>query len=560
MGSRWGPLKREGLGDRGGGGRVFERLHAGSSSALAEAAHRSAIAEQFCQRRLGFDRGNATSAIGFHNPASSLHDVADEIAVEVVEENVEEVAEEASEAAAAEAGAGDTAARRRRRRRPGAKPGAGDGAEGGESVESAAAAAERAEKDRSQMLVHVDDDKIQIAILEGRTLVEHYTAHRRAQSIAGNVYLGKVQNVLPGMEAAFVDIGTPKNAVLYAGDVRYVAEEYPGTTPRIEEILTVGQSVLVQVVKDPMGAKGARLTTEISLPGRFVVLVPETDSTGISRRLPESERDRLRSILDRIRPDGFGIIVRTAAEETTERQLQVDFDRLEALWHDVYRTSTRVNPPTLIYEEPEIVIRTVRENFSADFRRLIVDDAEVHARISEYLGEYEPELLTKVVLYEDEMPLFRRHHVTDQLKTGLARKVWLPSGGSLVFDTGEALTVIDVNTSKNVGKSSLEETVYQNNLEAAEEIARQLRLRDIGGIIVIDFIDMEIKKNREAVLKAFRQAVNKDKTKTQVYDISELGLVEMTRKNVSEGLIESFSRQCTECSGRGILIDEELLG
>lgn len=456
----------------------------------------------------------------------------------------------------------------RRRRRP-AKATDSQGARGngdsGERKQPETSAAEQAQDDeerertRGQMLVYVQDDKIQVAILEGRTLVEHYVAHRRAQSIAGNVYLGKVQNVLPGMEAAFVDIGTPKNAVLYAGDVRYAQDEFPGKQPRIEDVLEVGQSVLVQVVKDPMGSKGARLTTEISLPGRFLVLVPESESTGISRRLADRERERLRDMLKKLRPEGFGVIVRTAAEETTEAQLKTDLDRLEDLWHETYRLATRVNPPHLVYEEPDLVIRTVREIFSADFRRLIVDDTEVHARICEYLGEYEPDLVPRVQLYEDDMPLFRRYHVTEQLKQALSRKVWLPSGGSLVFDRGEALTVVDVNTSKNVGKSSLEETVYQNNLEAAEEIARQLRLRDIGGIIVIDFIDMEIKKNRDAVLKAFRRAVAQDKTKTQVYEISELGLVEMTRKNVSEGLIENFSRSCPECNGRGVIIDDDLL-
>ncbi len=427
------------------------------------------------------------------------------------------------------------------------------------SESSDRARAEADDRQRGQMLVHADGDKIQIAILEGRSLVEHYVTHRWAQSIAGNIYLGKVQNVLPGMEAAFIDIGTPKNAVLYAGDVRFLPEEPGGNSPRIEDILEVGMSVLVQVVKDPMGSKGARLTTEISLPGRFLVLVPESESTGISRRLPESERERLRDTLRRIRPDGFGIIVRTAAEETTEDQLKVDLDRLEHLWHEIYRTSNKANPPALVYEEPELVIRTVREIFSSDFRRLIVDDKEVYDRIVGYLSQYESDLVKKVSFYEDELSIFKRYHVHDQLKQGLSRKVWLPSGGSLVFDRGEALTVIDVNTSKNVGKSSLEETVYQNNLEAAEEIALQLRLRDIGGIIVIDFIDMEIRKNRDGVLRAFRQAVSKDKTKTQVYDISDLGLVEMTRKNVSEGLLETFSHPCTECGGRGVLIDEDLL-
>jgi len=480
-----------------------------------------------------------------------------------------------------------TIKRRRRRRRPAgapatgagdedaAEPGGGpsapaetDGAEGeqeapsrnGEAARQAprrAAVEDKDERARLQMLIHVEGERVQVSVLEGRTLVEHYVADRSTQSIAGNIYLGKVQNVLPGMEAAFIDIGTPKNAVLYAGDVRYIDEEFDGRQPRIEEVLDVGQSVLVQVVKDPMGSKGARLTTEISLPGRFLVLVPENDSTGISRRLQESERERLRDVLRRIRPDGFGVIVRTAAEFTSEDKLALDMARLEELWKQVYLEATRVNPPCLVYEEPDLVIRTVREIFSGEFRRLIVDDKDVHDKIVGYLGDYEPDLLHRISLYDDEMPLYRRYHVAEQLRQGLARKVWLPSGGSLVFDIAEALTVIDVNTSKNVGKNSLEETVYANNLEAAEEIARQLRLRDIGGIIVIDFIDMENAKNRQSVLRAFKEAVGRDKTKTQVYDISDLGLVEMTRKNVSEGLIHAFSRPCTSCSGRGLLIDDE---
>ncbi len=417
----------------------------------------------------------------------------------------------------------------------------------------------RDERTRSQMLVHADDDQIHVAILEGRTLVEHNVTHRGAQSIAGNIYLGKVQNVLPGMEAAFIDIGTSKNAVLYAGDVRYVPEEGGSRGPRIEDILSVGQSVLVQVVKDPMGSKGARLTSEISLPGRFLVLVPEDDSTGISRRISDADRNRLRETLRRLRPDGFGVIVRTAAEQASDEQLEADLKRLETLWHEIYITATRSNPPKCIYEEPELVIRTVREAFSADYRRLCVDDADTHAKIVEYLKEFDPDLVDKVSLYEDEMTLFARYHVTDQIRQGLARKVWLPSGGSLVFDYGEALTIIDVNTAKNVGTDSLEQTVYENNLEAAEEIARQLRLRDVGGIIVIDFIDMEIKKNRDAVLRAFKRAVSHDKTKTQIYEISELGLVEMTRKNVSEGLFENFTKVCGECQGLGYVVKEELL-
>lgn len=407
------------------------------------------------------------------------------------------------------------------------------------------------------MCVHVGAERTQIAILEGKDLVEHYTTRKGHTSIAGNIYQGRVQNVLPGMEAAFVDIGTAKNGVLYVGDVQWdELDVEPGTRPRIEQVLQKGQAVLVQVTKDPMGTKGARLTTQISLPGRYLVLVPESGVQGISRRLPASERDRLRKIASSIRPEGFGLIIRTAAEGASEDELRADAERLRDRWFEIYAIARQGKAPMLLYEEPELVIKVLRETFGPDFKKVTIDERATYERIVDYLDTYEPELKSKVEYYEaNDIPLFDRYHVTSQLQKALDRKVWLPSGGHVVIDRTEALTVIDVNTGKNVGKSNLEETVFKNNLEAAEEISRQLRLRDIGGIIVIDFIDMEIRKNRQQVLQTFRECLARDKTRTQVFDISELGLLEMTRKNVSEGLIEAYSRPCEACDGRGLIFD-----
>lgn len=402
----------------------------------------------------------------------------------------------------------------------------------------------------------------QIAVLEGRSLVEHYVSrpHDADTAIDGNIYLGKVQNVLPGMEAAFVDIGTPKNGVLYRGDVSFDTSEVEGDRPRIERLLRNGQSVVVQVTKNPIGAKGARLTQEVSLAGRFVVMVPgQPETYGISKRLPDDERRRLRKVLDDLRPADAGIIVRTAAEGATSDELARDVRRLQGQWDAISKTVERARPAMLLHQEPDLVTRVIREEFTKDYRGVVIDDRELYEQVRDYIGAITPELADRVEFYEDSLPIFERFHVHEQLHKALDRKVWLPSGGSLVIERTEALTVIDVNTGKNVGKSNLEETVYRNNLEAAEEVARQLRLRDIGGIIVIDFIDMEIKKNRDDVLRVFKDGLARDKTRTQVFDISELGLVEMTRKRVSEGLVESFSQTCPVCVGRGIVLDESLL-
>jgi ribonuclease E len=434
---------------------------------------------------------------------------------------------------------------------------------------------------RYLMVVHSQPGVTQIAVLEGRALIEHYVSRPAddASQIDGNIYLGRVQNVLPGMEAAFVDIGTPKNAVLYRGDVRYDKDDIeptgegpaaptrgrtPGPAPeaRIEQLLKTGQTILCQVTKNPIGTKGARLTQEVSLPGRFVVLIPGSDTYGISKRLADDERKRLRRILDEVRPSGHGLIVRTAAEGATADELRRDVQRLVQQWERIDILSKTSRAPALLYREPDMAVRVIREEFNRNYRGVVIDDRALYEEVRDYVSSINPELADRIEWAgdsDDPLPVFERYHVHEQIHKALDRKVWLPSGGSLIIERTEALTVVDVNTGKNVGTSNLEETVFRNNLEAAEEIARQLRLRDIGGIIVIDFIDMEIAANRSEVIKTFRAALARDKTRTQVFDISELGLVEMTRKRISEGLVESFSETCPTCGGRGIVFDQSLL-
>jgi ribonuclease E len=410
---------------------------------------------------------------------------------------------------------------------------------------------------RKQMLVRVLPHQTQVVVLEGPVLVEHYVASQDRSSVVGNIYLGKVRNVLPGMEAAFVDFGANKNGVLYAADVKGDPRRFGNRQPRIEEALGEGQEVLVQVSKDAMGAKGARLTGLPSLAGRYLVLVPDSDSQGISRRLPDGERTRLREVLDIVKPEGFGVIVRTAAAHAAAEEIAADIDRLVKVWHQIVVDAEGGGAPRRVYEEPDLLTRVIREHFTGDFRRLFIDTAEAYEQVCSYLRSTAPDLVSKVSLYQEELPLFERYHVEDQLRKALDRRVYLPSGGHLVIDRTEALTVIDVNTGRFVGSSSLEDTVLQNNLEAAEEIGRQLRLRDIGGIIVIDFIDMESEANQSKVLRRLRETLAKDKTRTQVFDVSHLGLVEMTRKNVSAGLLESFSELCAVCGGRGVILHEE---
>jgi len=429
---------------------------------------------------------------------------------------------------------------------------------------------------RYLMCVHAQAQVTQIAVLEGRLLIEHYVSRPQddANQIDGNIYLGRVQNVLPGMEAAFVDIATPKNAVLYRGDLRFDADadadaedvdrapSARDTQTRIEQLLKPGQVVVCQVTKNPIAHKGARLTQEVSLPGRFVVLIPNSTTYGISKRLSDDERKRLRRILDDVKPANHGLIVRTAAEGASADELRRDVARLASQWERIDALARQSRGPGLLYREPDLAVRAIREEFNKEYRGVVIDDRALYEDVRDYVASISPELADRVEFYdeaEEGLPIFERHHVHEQLHKAIDRKVWLPSGGSLIIERTEALTVIDVNTGKNVGTSNLEETVYRNNLEAADEIARQLRLRDIGGIIVIDFIDMEIAKNRNEVVRVFREALARDKTRTQVFDISELGLVEMTRKRVSEGLVESLSTTCPVCEGRGMVFDRELL-
>ena len=416
------------------------------------------------------------------------------------------------------------------------------------------------------MAVQVRPGMAQVAVLEGRNLIEHYVSRPAddVSQIHGNIYLGRIQNVLPGMEAAFVDIATPKNAVLYRGDVQYDAEDIDerGKNPRIEDILKNKQLIVCQVTKNPIAHKGARLTQEVSLPGRFVVLIPNSKTYGISKRLPDDVRKRLRGILDRVKPVEHGLIVRTAAETATEQELVADMTILLEQWEEIAAKAAKAQRPTLLYREPELAVRVIREEFNADYRGVVIDDERLYNEVKRYVAAFNPELADRIEFYDaaaEGLSLFERHHIHEQVHKALDRKVWLPSGGSLIIEHTEALTVIDVNTGKNVGKSNLEDTVFLNNMEAAIEIAKQLRLRDIGGIIVIDFIDMEIKGNRAKVVEAFREALARDKTRSQVFDITELGLVEMTRKRIGEGLLTEYSEICPDCEGRGVVVDYSLL-
>ncbi|PIE32224.1 MAG: ribonuclease E/G [Ilumatobacter coccineus] len=416
------------------------------------------------------------------------------------------------------------------------------------------------------MGVQVRPGLAQVGVLEGRNLIEHYVSRPAddVSQIHGNIYLGRVRNVLPGMEAAFVDIATPKNAVLYRGDVQYDPEdiEEKGANPRIEDILKPRQMIMCQVTKNPIGAKGARLTQEVSLPGRYVVLIPNSTTYGISKRLSDVNRRRLREILNRVKPAEHGLIVRTAAEHATEADLTADIKILLSQWAEIEKKAAKANRPTLLYREPELAVRVIREEFNPDYRGVVIDDRRLFEEVKAYVHAFNPQLADRIEFYDAEahnLSLFEKYHIHEQVHKALDRKVWLPSGGSLIIEHTEALTVIDVNTGKNVGSSSLEETVFHNNMEAADEIAKQLRLRDIGGIIVIDFIDMEISENRSKVIAAFREALSRDKTRTQVFDISDLGLVEMTRKRIGEGLLTEFSEVCPDCSGRGVRVDHSML-
>src|SRR6202034_3604330 len=420
----------------------------------------------------------------------------------------------------------------------------------------------RRESVERTMIVRQRGDRTQIAVLEDGVLVEHYVNRTTHQSYVGNVYLGKVQNVLPSMEAAFVDIGKGRNAVLYAGEVNFDASGLEGQPKRIESALKAGQSVIVQVTKDPVGHKGGRLTSQVSLPGRYLVYVPGASMTGISRKLPENERTRLKSILKKVTPEHAGVIVRTAAEGAAETELDLDITRLAAQWEAIEKKAKTASAPALLHGEPDLTVRVIRDVFNEDFAKLIVSGDEGWEIIDEYVRFVAPHLADRITRWDhDDDPgddVFARYRIDEQLAKALERKVWLPSGGSLVIDRTEAMTVVDVNTGKFTGQGgNLEETVTRNNLEAAEEIVRQLRLRDVGGIIVIDFIDMVLESNRELVLRRLLECLARDRTKHQVAEVTSLGLVQMTRKRVGAGLLEAFSEPCECCNGRGVIIPLE---
>ena len=414
----------------------------------------------------------------------------------------------------------------------------------------------RRESVERTMVIRDQDGLDQIAILEDGLLVEHYVARRTQSSMVGNIYLGRVQNVLPSMEAAFVDVGRGRNAVLYAGEVNWDAVGMEGKPRRIESALKSGDSVLVQVTKDPIGHKGARLTSQITLAGRYLVLIPGGSMMGISRKLPDKERARLKKILKAVVPSGSGVIVRTAAEGASEEQIRDDVARLTRQWEDIEkkRTSTK-SAPTLLRGEPELAVRVVRDIFNEDFTKLVIEGRDTYATVKEYVDELSPELSDRVEQWVGTEDVFHAHRIDEQLAKGMDRKVWLPSGGTLIIDRTEAMTVIDVNTGKFIGAGgTLEETVTRNNLEAAEEIVRQLRLRDIGGIVIIDFVDMVLESNRDLVLRRLVECLGRDRTRHQVTEITSLGLVQMTRKRVGEGLVEAFSTPCEACEGRGFIV------
>jgi ribonuclease E len=408
------------------------------------------------------------------------------------------------------------------------------------------------------MVVRQKPDRTQIAVLEDGVLVEHYVSRTTSGTMVGNVYLGKVQNVLPSMEAAFVDVGRGRNAVLYAGEVNWDATGLEGRARSIEQALRSGDSVLVQVTKDPIGHKGARLSSHIALSGRHLVYVPNGNASGISRKLPDNERKRLRDILKQLVPDGAGVIVRTAAEGASEDELARDVKRLQGQWEEIQRKAAEGHAPVALSEEPDLVIRVVRDLFNEDFRELIVQGDQAYGELENYLDSVSPDLLERMHRHTGSGDVFAEKRIDEQILKGLDRKVFLPSGGHLVIDRTEAMTVVDVNTGKYTGAGgNLEETVTRNNLEAAEEIVRQLRLRDLGGIVVIDFIDMVLESNRELVLRRLTECLGRDRTKHQVTEITSLGLVQMTRKRIGSGLLEAFSETCDHCKGRGVMIHTE---
>ena len=416
------------------------------------------------------------------------------------------------------------------------------------------------------MVIRQRPNLTQIAVLEDKVLVEHYVARESQSSLIGNVYLGRVQNVLPSMEAAFIDIGKGRNAVLYAGEVNWDSLGAGNGPRKIEQVLKSGQPILVQVTKDPIGHKGARLTSQVSLPGRFLVYVPDGNTSGISRKLPDTERTRLKNVLKEIVPDTAGVIVRTAAEGASEDELTRDVERLTARWSDIEAKVQKSNDkgggsPQLLYGEPDLTLKVVRDLFTEDFGKLVVSGSDAWDMVESYVQHVAPDLEERLERYDEDEAgedVFATYRIDEQIAKGLDRKVWLPSGGSLIFDRTEAMTVVDVNTGKFTGSGgNLEETVTKNNLEAAEEMVRQLRLRDIGGIIVVDFIDMVLESNRDLVLRRLVECLGRDRTRHQVAEVTSLGLVQMTRKRIGTGLLEAFSESCEHCQGRGLIVHHE---
>lgn len=532
-------------------------------------------------------KGKTGSSDGAGKNASKQGDASGKDASTQSEGGAPEKADQTQNAPAKEAGEGESGSTRRRRRRPrsaargdGEDTQASDEVQGlkgstrleakrmrrregrregrrRQSITEAEFLARRESVDR-EMVVRHKDGLDQIAVLEDGLLVEHYVARKTQQSIVGNIYLGRVQNVLPSMEAAFVDIGKGRNAVLYAGEVNWDSLGMEGKPRRIEQALKSGDTVLVQVTKDPIGHKGARLTSQVTLAGRFLVLVPGSSMLGISRRLPDTERARLKKILKEAVPKDAGVIVRTAAEGATEEQLKADVDRLVSQWESIQRKEAGTRKaPQLLRGEPELVVRVIRDIFNEDFKKLAVQGDPTWETVSDYVSELSPDLQPRLEKWTSKEDIFAAKRIDQQLAKGMDRKVWLPSGGTLVIDRTEALTVVDINTGKYIGSGgTLEETVTRNNLEAAEEIVRQLRLRDIGGIIIIDFVDMVLESNRELVMRRLVECLGRDRTRHQVTEITSLGLVQMTRKRVGEGLVEAFSTTCEVCDGRGFIVHD----
>lgn len=406
-----------------------------------------------------------------------------------------------------------------------------------------------------EILVSHDFGETRVAVVEDGILVEYYL-ERTKRTVVGNVYLGVVRDVLPGMEAAFVDIGLSKNAFLHVDDVVVRGRPEAGGGRDISRLVKPGQQIMVQVVKDPMGTKGARITTDIALPGRFLVLMPFAGSVGISRKLPDEDRERLRRLMDRIAPPDVGVIVRTAAADATDSAIENDMAFLIRLWNRVRHQAEDGLAPEVVYTEMDLALKMARDVFGADFDRMVVDDKQVYQKVTSFLKKTSPEMVRRVKLHKDKLPLFESRDLEPQVQAALRRKVWLPSGGYITIDRTEALIAIDVNTGRYTGRRSLEETILKTNLEAAEEIVKQLRLRDLGGIIVIDFIDMEVPANRERVLQAFTKALEKDRAKSRVMEISKLGLVEMTRKNVTDGPFTVLTDECPRCQGEGRVLSD----